>query len=94
MLRIASEPDQRRTFEWVDERLGNLEEAAPLELAKAEEEEKDPALYLSKSKAEEKEEEAHHRLEATKELAHPLVHPLKEEAVEGFGVSIGESGGL
>ena len=87
--------DPRRTDEWVDEEVGDPEIVLlPLELAMAEgkaEGLEHPALT---SKAEEKEEEAHHRLEATKELAHPLVHPLKEEAVEGFGVSIGESGGL
>ena len=88
MLRISSELGQRRTFEWVDEKLEDLEEdAAPLGLAKAEGLAKDPERFPSKSKAEEKEEEEAHRPKATRELAHPLEWDPKEEAEAEVGVS-------
>ena len=94
LLRIFSELGQKRTFEWADEGVEHLEKAVrPLELAKAEEEVKDLEQFPLKSKAEEKEEEAPDRPQATRELAHPRVDHSKAEVPGHFGVLTDVSGG-
>ena len=94
LLKTFFEKGRKRTFELADEDVGKSKAVDLLEPEMAAGMAKGLEPGLEKSRAEEmKEDSAHHRLEATRELAHPLEQSLKEEVVAGFGALIDASDG-